>query len=441
VVLACVCAAGFSRQGPAVATLSIFVEPMTRDFGWSRTEISAAVSVGGVLGALAAPALGSFLDRNGARAVLLLAVLLSGVCTLLLSFTHSLAWFFVLYCIARMSFAGPYDLGIYGSIVNWFVRRRAFATSISTLAQMTGLVAMPLIAHLVMQAKDWRAAWVAIGATVLAVAFVPVWALHVRRPEDLGQRPDGERAASAAATDDSAAKAGATLAGASTAGAAPAAATLAGASAAGSATAGAALAHEAPEPAYTRREALATPAFWLLALYTLLIYPVQAGISLHQAPLLIERGLDPATAAAAVSTFALLSAITGFAYGFWPRRVPLRLALAAIGLSLGAACVLMASARSAPHAYGAAALFGAGVGGLLTMLPIAWADYFGRTSYGAIRGAALTVQVVAQASGPLLSGVLRDATGNYAASLATFATLAFGAGAVALLAAPPGPKR
>jgi cyanate permease len=194
----------------------------------------------------------------------------------------------------------------------------------------------------------------------------------------------------------------------------------------------------AAEPAYTRREALATPAFWLLALFTLLVYPVQAGISLHQAPLLIERGLDPATAAAAVSTFALLSAIAGFAYGFWPRRVPLRFALAAVGLSLGAACVLMASVHSAPLAYGAAALFGLGVGGLLTMLPIAWADYFGRASYGAIRGAALTVQVVAQASGPVLSGALRDATGDYGASLATFAALAFAAGASALFAAPPG---
>jgi len=43
VILACVCAAGFSRQGSAVATLSIFVEPMTQAFGWSRTELSGAL--------------------------------------------------------------------------------------------------------------------------------------------------------------------------------------------------------------------------------------------------------------------------------------------------------------------------------------------------------------------------------------------------------------
>jgi sugar phosphate permease len=400
VILGCVCAAGFSRQGAAVATLSIFVEPMTQAFGWSRTELSGAVSLGGILGALVAPALGSFLDRNGARAVLGLAVLLTGIATLALSFTHSLVFFYIFYCTARMSFAGPYDLGIYGSIVSWFARRRTFATSIATLAQMSGLVAMPLIAHFVIDAGGWRAAWVAIGASVLLVGFLPTWLLHVRRPEDLGQRPDGAHAV---------ARTGAQ----------------------------AAAAPRAPEPAYTRGQALRTPAFWLLALYTLLIYPVQSGISLHQAPLLIERGLSPAVAAGAVSTFAALSAAAGFGYGFWPRRVPLRFALALVGASLLASSLLMNSVHAAPTAYGAAALFGLGIGGLLTVLPVAWAEYFGRESYGAIRGVALAIQVAAQAAGPVLSGALRDASGSYALSLGTFSALACAGTAAALVAAPP----
>ena len=75
IILFCACCAGFSRQGGAVATLSIFVEPMTRDFGWSRTALSGAVSLGGVLAALSSPTLGRMLDRSGARLVLCLAVL------------------------------------------------------------------------------------------------------------------------------------------------------------------------------------------------------------------------------------------------------------------------------------------------------------------------------------------------------------------------------
>jgi len=409
VVLACVCAAGFSRQGPAVATLSIFVAPMSAEFGWTRTELSAAVSIGGILGALAAPFIGPIVDRSGARAVLGVAVLTTGITLILLAFTPSLAVFYVLYCIARMNFAAPYDLAIYGSNVNWFLQKRAFVTAVTTLAQMAGLVAMPLLAYAVIAQAGWRSAWLAIGVTVLVVGFLPTWLLHVRRPEDLGLRPDG---APAPASD-----------------------------APGSSTASTTKSDIA-EPAFTRREALATPAFWLLSLFTLLAYPVQAGVSLHQAPFYLERGLPPGVAASAVSTFAACSAAAGLAFGFWPRRLSMRFALALVGALLAASSLLMLAVHSRLGAYTASAVFGLGIGGLLTVLPIAWAEFFGRGSFGAIRGVALTVQVSAQAAGPVLSALLRDATGRYDASLATFAAMSAAALAAALLAHPPAlPRR
>lgn len=411
VILACVCAAGFSRQGPAVATLSIFITPMTAEFGWTMTEISLAASIGGLLGAAVSPLIGPVLDRHGSRVILCFAVLFTGVPVLLLSFTGSLAYFYMFYCTARMNFTGPYDIGIYGSIVNWFVRRRTFATSVSTLAMMSGLVAMPLLAHFVIESSGWRAAWLVIGISVLVVGLLPCWLLLVRRPEDMGLRPDGD-------VPD---------------------VTLRGAPPVPAVAANVLAAEYRGEPAYTRREAVATPAFWLLSLFTLLVYPVQAGVSLHQAPVLIEHGLAPAVAATAVSTFSLVSAIAGFAYGQWPKRVPLNLALALTGAALGVSCLVMRVADSAAMAYCAAALFGIGIGGLVTMLPVAWADYFGRRSYGAIRGVALTVQVLAQAAGPLISGGMRDLSGSYALPLAVLAGLAF-AGAVAALVAHP-PKR
>src|SRR6202035_5667047 len=89
---------------------------------------------------------------------------------------------------------------------------------------------------------------------------------------------------------------------------------------------------------------------------------------------------------------------------------------------------------SAAQAYLAGAIFGFGIGALLTLLPVAWADYFGRTHFGAIRGIALSAQVLAQAAGPLLSGALRDLTGDYQLALECFAALA-GLSVVAALTA------
>jgi sugar phosphate permease len=115
VILACVCFAGFARQGPAVATLSIFVEPMTTEFGWSRTALSGAVSLGGVMAALASPLIGPVLDRQGARLMLCAAVLVTSLSTMLLSLTQSLLAFYIFFCIARLNFASTFDIGIYGA--------------------------------------------------------------------------------------------------------------------------------------------------------------------------------------------------------------------------------------------------------------------------------------------------------------------------------------
>lgn len=392
-VLACLCCAGFARQGPAVSTLSVFVEPLTGHFGWSRTALSGAVSLGGILAAIISPKIGLFLDRAGSRLVLCYAVLTTGAALLTLSLTNSLAMFYVLFCFARMNWASPFELGIYGAVNNWFVARRQFATSIATLAQMAGLVTMPILAQLAMLRWSWRAGWLAIGALTLVVGFLPTWLLLVRRPEDLGLRPDG--------LSDAPHPAGGTVAA------------------------------RAAEPEFSRAQAMRTSAFWLILGYTVLVYPIQAGISLHMAANLIEHGIAPAIVATIVSTFSLMSAAATLSCGFLPRRLPIRYPMAAAGMLLTLSPLLMKAIAAPAEAYLAAALFGFGVGGILTLLPIAWADYFGRASFGAIRGVALSAQVVAQAVGPMVSGVLRDATGNYQLALSVFAVL----GALGVVAA------
>ena len=111
--------------------------------------------------------------------------------------------------------------------------------------------------------------------------------------------------------------------------------------------------------------------------------------------------------------------------------------MAVIGLFLTLATLLMVGISSSAQGYVAASLFGFGIGGLLTLLPIAWADYFGRANFAAIRGVALSAQVLSQAAGPLLSGALHDWTGNYALSLQCFPVLSGLSALAALMARRP----
>ncbi len=371
---------------------------MTAEFGWSRTAISGAVSLGGMIAAIASPTLGRWLDREGARLVLCVAVLTTGLANMALSLTASLPMFYLLFCVARMNFAGPFDLGIYGAVNSWFVARRSFANAIASVGQMTGLVVLPMIGSLAMLTGGWRAGWLAIGATVLIVGLIPAFLFMVRAPEDVGLVPDGVRRVRQSTTTPHSSM---------------------------------------PEPVFTRGQAVRTKSFWLLSLFTLLAYPVQAGISLHQAPFLIERGLAPPIAGSIVSYFSLMSGIASFGFGVLPKRMSPRWKLALTGLLLCLGAGLYQLVQGVASGYLAATFFGLGVGGLLVMLPIAWADYFGRGNYGSIRGLALTGQVLAQAAGPLLSGALRDATGGYETSLACFAALAGLSMVAGMLATPP----
>ena len=393
VILACICCVSFARQGAAVATLSIFIGPMTDELGWSRTAISGAVSLSGILAAVSSPMLGPLVDRHGARTLLMWAVMAMAIGCLLLATVESLPLFYLYFCLARTSFAGPFDLGIYGALNNWFVRLRPIATSISTLWFMVGLTAMPLIGHFAMGAGgDWRWGWVAIAATVVIMGFVPTALLLLRRPEDIGLKPDGGVAAKA----------------------------------------GAAASSSEVEPNFSRAQALRTRAFWALLAFTFLAYPVQAGVSLHQAPHLIELGLSPTIAATVVSTFSAVSGVVGFLVGPIVRPIGVRWMLCMVAGFLAAAAFFMNQIETPVMAYFAAALFGVGIGGLLTVPMIAWADAFGRRSFGAIRGLALAVQVSGQAIGPVLSGILWDQTGNYQLSLVVFTGFAIAAGVAAL---------
>jgi len=108
-------------------------------------------------------------------------VLGAGLATMALSLTQSLGMFYLLFCFARMVWVGPFDLGLYAALNNWSVARRTLAMSVATLAQMSGLVALPIIAQLTMRDGGWRAGWTAIGATVLIIGFLPVWLFLARR--------------------------------------------------------------------------------------------------------------------------------------------------------------------------------------------------------------------------------------------------------------------
>ena len=400
VIVGCTMCSSVVRQTAAVATLSIFIVPMTSEFGWSRTGISGAVAVGAVLGAFVAPFIGPLFDRHGSRTLLVASAVVMSGCCVALAGTQGLLWFYVAFGISRLMFSTPFEIGTTSAVTKWFVRRRARAMALLIMSTGLGLTIAPLVVAAAIDIAGWRAAWLTLAVIAIVFGVLPQWLLLVRSPEDIGLEPDG----SAAVPENSAATARAAGTG---------------------------------EIDFTRTQALRTSTLWLMMVYTLLVFPVQAGVSLHQAPYLIERGISPTIAATIVSSFSLAGALSSLLFGYLGDRVPVRAALAASAALLALGAVTMRGVEGPLLGYVSAVLFGAGIGGILTMIPVAWASYFGRAHFGAIRGITLPAQVGGQAIGPLAAGVLHDLTGSYASGLGVFAVLSLLAVGVALVTRAP----
>ena len=183
--LALVGAAGF-RAAPSVLML-----PLEEQFGWSRTELSLAVTVNLVLFGLTAPFAAALMSRFGLRRVTTVALLLVAAGAALSVFATA-PWMLVLTWGVLIGLGTGSMALVFAATVadNWFVQRRGLVVGVLTAGSATGQLAfLPFIAILVENA-GWQQASLLVAAGALIV--VPLVLLFLRNhPADLGVTPYG----------------------------------------------------------------------------------------------------------------------------------------------------------------------------------------------------------------------------------------------------------
>ncbi len=394
------------RNSAASLTIAVFIFPLSEEFGWSRALIAGAASLGGLAASFASPMVGWLVDRYGARLVLFSSVVVLGISTVSLAWATVPIAFYVAYGVGRVIFSSPVQIGSSVVVSRWFIRMRGRATGILFWSHSIGLVAFPLIASVIIGVSGWREAWIVLGIMVWAIALLPTGLLLVQQPEDVGLQPDGDPPIPASTAPDGY-----------------------GAEAASSPA--------AEEPVWTLREAMRTPALWMFATATGSVFLVQAGVNTHLAAYLRDQGLSAAFAGFGISLNAAFLGLGSLFWGWLTERVPPRYVMAAIAVIVGGSSALFIIADSTVEVLAYSTLFGFGVGGLLSVPPVAYADYYGRRSLGVIRGVTEPLTSFGQAIGAVLAGVVFDLTGSYQLAFATFAILSGLAMMLVLFARPP----
>ena len=125
-----------------------------------------------------------------------------------------------------------------------------------------------------------------------------------------------------------------------------------------------------------------TPALWILAAGVGTLFLVQAGINTHLAALLRDEGLGVVVSGLGLSLSAAFMGAGSLLWGWIAERFPVRYVLVAVSLAVAIPALLFLTVSSTLDALAYSAAFGFGVGGMLSVPPVAYADYYGRRSLG-----------------------------------------------------------
>lgn len=161
----------------ARATLGLVMPLLEQEMGWTRSFTSSAAAIALLVMALIAPFGGRLVDKQGARAILLIGLgALAAGCFLVAVTASPLAFFLAFSGIAAVGFGLVATHVVSTAVEQEVSHNKGLATGIATSGSTGGqFVFVPLLALLI-SAYDWRMAFVALGiGTLVIMACVHRW--------------------------------------------------------------------------------------------------------------------------------------------------------------------------------------------------------------------------------------------------------------------------
>jgi sugar phosphate permease len=358
---------------------TVFFLPVTEELGLSRASTSLAFSLARAEGSLAAPLVGYLIDRYGPKPLMFTAASLAGVGYMLFALVNSYTTFLIVYLgVISIAFTAGFVHAPTVVANSWFIRLRARAmTVVSAAVPVGGAIITPLLA-ITVRTFGWRWAAFFAGALFL-MAGVPLCVGIRRSPESIGMQPDG--AAHHSETNGGAHNERQTS--------------------------------RNEEPDITAREAFRSPIFWNLICSMTARSLAFTTVTTHFIPMMVWKGLSQTEASVLLAGFAIFNLPIHFLLG-WIADFVNKPKLVTICLLLGVIAVLPMLWTDALWALW---FFAAFYTVLDASIPVFWAsvgDFFGRKSFGTIRGNMNLFYTWGAILGPFVAGTVYDRTQSYA---------------------------
>jgi sugar phosphate permease len=363
---------------------SVLINPLETEFGWSRANISLAVSVSILWFGLGAPLSGMLVERFGPRRIMTvaLALIAAGLAGMLL--LNSIWQLHLLWGVVVGVGTGAVTNVLGATVVQrWFHHNRGLMLGLFSAASAAGqLLFLPTMMALT-TAGGWRLA-IGSSALVVTIMLIPVLLFMSDRPEDKKLRPLGEeldaQASGAAAQNTQAAP---------------------------------------------LREAIYTRDFWLLAgSFFICGYTTNGLIGTHLLPHAIDHGFDGMLVASTVSMMGMMNIVGTLASGWLSDRYDNRWLLGVYYAFRAVAIAMLPFVMNLQGLLIFAIIYG--LDWVATVPPTInlTALRFGKASVGVLYGWIFFSHMVGAAFAAYAGGLLRDALGDY--TLAFFSAALLG---------------
>lgn len=188
VILFCTCLMGFTIMCFMVTPFSLYVKPITTEFGWSRSAYTLTQSFQFLAAVIFSFLFGTLTKKYGSKALIITGAVILTICMFLYSSASTLPVFYVSGLLTGIAFALATVSAGSTLINNWFAKNTGLMIGILfTVTSLGGVVFNPLIASWIAQ-YGWRTAF-RISGIIVAIVGVILLLLLKNKPADKNMLP------------------------------------------------------------------------------------------------------------------------------------------------------------------------------------------------------------------------------------------------------------
>lgn len=173
----------------SMASISVFLKPVSLEFGWSRGQTSLAYTVASLSSAAFGVIWGQVADKYGTRWFGFIGAICMSVILFLLSNMGSIYQFYLLYFLFGAMGSALLFSPLYANVGFWFRENPGLALGLAASGGAIGQAFIPHLSGILIESSGWKSAYMNLALIYIVIAL-PVSLLIKESPWRISARSD-----------------------------------------------------------------------------------------------------------------------------------------------------------------------------------------------------------------------------------------------------------